>query len=78
MMNNRTNLMEIEMTELARVTGGQVNKNPNPGKMDPGIDQIINGKNYDAVAQKIADWLNGDTERTRPIDNSQDINDFII
>ena len=78
MMNNRTNLMEIEMTELDRVTGGQVNKNPNPGKLDNGIDGILNGKTYDRIAQMIADRLNGDDVRKRKVDNSQDINDYEI
>ena len=71
------NYMEIPMEMLDQVTGGTVNKNPTPSNPG-GIDQIINGKNYDAIAQKIADWLNGDDVRTRPIDNTQDINDYII
>ncbi len=78
MMNNRTNLKEIELTYLDRVTGGKVNSNPTPSGAAGIADSAINGKNYNAVAQMIADWLNGDDVRTRKIDNTQDINDFII
>ena len=69
--------MEMNMNQLEQITGG-VNNNPNPDKMDPGIDQIINGKNYDAIAQAIADWLNGDNERSRNVDNDVDIYDTAI
>lgn len=72
------NYMEIPMEMLDQVTGGTVNKNPNPSNTTGIVDQTINGNNYDALAQKIADWLNGDDVRTRAIDNTQDINDYII
>ena len=49
---------ELNLNQMAQITGG-VNNNPNPDKMDPGIDGIINGPNYDAVAPAIADWLDG-------------------
>ena len=68
---------EMNMNELEQITGG-VNNNPNPDKMDPGIDGIINGKNYDAIAQKIADWLNGDNDRSRNVNNNVDIYDIDI
>ena len=68
--------MEIRLDEMSMVTGGTVNKNPTPG--NPGIDGIINGKNYDAVAQAIADILNGDNVRTRQVDDSRDIYDCVI
>ena len=68
--------MEIRLDEMSMVTGGTVNKNPTPG--NPGIDGIINGKNYDAVAQAIADILNGDDVRTRRVDDSRDIYDCVI
>ena len=42
------------------------------------IDDIINGKNYDAIAQMIADYLNGDDVRTREVDNNVDIYDCEI
>lgn len=73
-----TNTMELNMNQMGQITGGTNNKNPNPDKMDPGIDQIINGKNYDAIAQAIADWLNGDNERSRNVDNDVDIYDTAI
>ena len=69
-------MMEIRLDEMSMVTGGTVNKNPTPG--NPGIDGIINGKNYDAVAQAIADILNGDNVRTRRVDDSRDIYDCVI
>jgi hypothetical protein len=46
--------------------------------MDPGIDGIINGKNYDAIAQWIANWLNGDNKRSRKVNNNVDIYDTEI
>ena len=67
---------EISMNEMAMVSGGTVNKNPTPGNV--GIDGIINGSNYDAVAQVIADILNGDDQRSRGVDNSRDIYDCVI
>ena len=75
-----TNLNEMEISKemLDQATGGTVNKNPTPSNTTSIVDQTINGQNYDALAQKIADWLNGDDVRTRPIDNTQDIYDFII
>ena len=68
---------ELNLNQMVRITGG-VNNNPNPDKMDPGIDGIINGKNYDAIAQKIADWLNGDNDRSRNVNNNVDIYDIDI
>ena len=78
MMNINTVQTEISEELLDRVTGGTVNKNPTPKNTTSIVDQTVNGKNYDAIAQKIADWLNGDDVRTRPIDNTQDINDYMI
>ena len=74
-MNNYE--MELNLNQMAGITGGKINKNPDPGKMDPGIDGIINGQNYDAIAQAIADWLNGDDVRTRQVE-SRDIYDCEI
>ena len=68
---------ELNLNQMEQISGG-VNNNPNPGKMDPGIDGIINGKNYDAIAQAIADWLNGDNTRTRNVNNDVDIYDTAI
>ena len=68
---------ELNLNQMVRITGG-VNNNPNPDKMDPGIDGIINGENYDAIAQEIADWLNGDNERSRNVNNNVDIYDIEI
>ena len=73
-----TNTMELIPDLMVWITGGTNNKNPNPGKMDPGIDGIINGPNYDAIAQKIADWLNGDNNRSRNVNNDVDIFDTDI
>ena len=78
MMNMNADKMEINEELLNQVTGGTANKNPNPSNTTSIVDQTINGDNYDALAQMIADWLNGDDVRTRPIDNSQDIYDFVI
>ena len=71
-----TNTKELNLNQI-QISGG-VNNNPNPGKMDPGIDSIINGQNYDAIAQAIADWLNGDNTRTRNVNNDVDIYDTAI
>ena len=73
-----TNTMELNLNQMVRITGGTNNKNPNPGKMDPGIDGIINGKNYNAIAQWIADWLNGDNNRSRDVNNNVNIYDTDI
>lgn len=78
MMNINAAKTTISEELLNEVTGGTVNKNPTPSNTTSIVDQTINGKNYDAVAQMIADWLNGDDVRTRKIDNSQDINDYMI
>ncbi len=75
-MNNYE--MELNLNQMAGITGGKINKNPDPGKMDPGIDGIINGKNYDAIAQWIANWLNGDNNRSRKVNNNVDIYDTEI
>ena len=72
-----TNTKELNLNQMGQITGG-VNNNPNPGTMDPGIDGIINGPNYDAIAQKIADWLNGDDDRSRNVNNDVDIYDTAI
>ena len=69
---------ELNLNQMVRITGGKNNKDPNPDKMDPGIDGIINGKNYDAIAQWIADWLNGDNNRSRKVNNDVDIYDTAI
>ena len=75
MMNINAAQTKISEEYLDQVTGGTVNKNPTPSNTTSIVDQTINGKNYDALAQMIADWLNGDDKRTRPIDNSKDIYD---
>ena len=67
---------ELNLNQMVKITGG--NNNPNPDKMDPGIDGIINGENYNAVAQTIADWLNGDNNRSRDVNNDVDIYDTAI
>ena len=69
---------ELNLNQMVRITGGTNNNNPNPDKMDPGIDGIINGENYNAIAQAIADWLNGDNNRTRNVNNDVDIYDTAI
>ena len=71
-------IKELSGPEMMAVTGGKTNNNPNPGKMDPGIDGIINGKNYDAIAQWIANWLNGDNKRSRKVNNNVDMYDTEI
>ena len=74
----KTNETELNLNQIGEITGGTNNKNPNPSKMDPGIDGIINGKNYDAIAQWIANWLNGDNKRSRKVNNNVDIYDTEI
>ena len=69
---------EIGADLLEQVYGGTVNKKFTPTNINRGIDLIINDKNYDAIAQWIADKLNEQVPRSRAVDNSQDINDFLI
>ena len=69
---------KIGLDELAMVAGGTVNDNYTPDSYGDGIDDMINGDNYDAIAQKIADYLNGDDKRTRKVDNNVDIYDCEI
>lgn len=71
-------IKELSGPEMMAVTGGKTNNNPNPGSMTSPIDQIVNGKNYDAIAQMIADWLNGDNTRSRKVKNDVDIYDTDI
>ena len=73
-----TNTAELNAMQIEAVCGGTTNKNPTPSKLDAPIDSILNGKNYDAIAQKIADWLNGDNTRTRNVNEKQDIYDTAI
>ncbi len=67
---------ELDMNQMEQVAGGTVNKNPTPN--NPQIDSIINGDNYDAIAQAIANWLNGDNVRSRNVQNDVDIYDCDI
>ncbi len=70
--------MEITIEELENVTGGTVNKNPTPNNVGSVVDMIINGKNYDAIAQAIANLLNPEEDRTRKVNNNVDIYDCEI
>ena len=74
---NKTNMSEIAFEQLGMVAGGGVNDNYTPDSIGDGYDDMINGETYDAIAQKIADWLNGDDVRTREI-STRDVNDYII
>ena len=71
-----TNTKELNLNQMGQITGGS--SNPTPGNMDPGIDGIINGKNYDFIARLIADILNGDDNRSRKVNNDVDIYDTAI
>ena len=71
-----TNTKELNLNQMGQITGGS--NNPTPGNKDPGIDGIINGKNYDYIAQLIADILNGDYNRSRKVNNDVDIYDTAI
>jgi hypothetical protein len=74
----KTYEMELNLNQMVQITGGKTNKNPTPDKLDSGIDLIINGKNYDLIAQWIANWLNGDNTRSRRVNNDVDIYDTDI
>ena len=74
----KSSKMELNIMELEGIRGGITHKNPTPDRIDRGIDQILNGRNYDALAQIIADWLNGDLNRSSLVDNSVDIYDTDI
>lgn len=76
------NIYILDDDQLEMVTGGKVNSNMTPS--GPNIDKIINDKNYDRIADMIVEYLKEDdpnssyTSRTRSVDNSVDIYDFII
>ena len=72
------NHTEMNILQLEAVCGGKNNKNPTLDRPDAAIDSIVNGKNYDYIAQKIADWLNGDDTRSRGVNNSMNIYDVDI
>ena len=77
------NILREEQLEM--VTGGQVNENFNPDNIDYdglGIDEFVNGKNYEWLADKIVEWLNRNnpnssyTKRNRAVNNNVSIYDF--
>ena len=76
---------KIEDMFLASITGGGATPPITPDNENP-IDEIINGKYYDAIAEQLAEWLTrlaGQTDsdyfvRKRKVDNSQDIYDVDI
>ncbi len=72
--------MKYEMNSdmLSAVNGGKVNKNIDPKSITNWVDSTINGKEYDALAQIIADALNPKQERIRPVNNNVDIYDCAI
>ncbi|MCQ2535522.1 MAG: hypothetical protein MJ110_00975 [Lachnospiraceae bacterium] len=76
-------LIEINDAALNNVTGGTVNKNPTPGKIND-MDSMFNGKNYDQIASLIAAWLSRNDsntpycKRTRNVNNNVDIYDISI
>jgi hypothetical protein len=75
MKNTKTNnTIELKAKQMNNVAGGTVNKDPKPDNVG-WIDQTINGKNYDAIAQYIANILNGDDVRTREVNANVDIYD---
>ena len=73
-MNTKT--MELNASQMEKVFGG--GGNPTPNKLDAPVDEILNGKNYNWIAQRIADWLNGDNNRSRNVNNDVDIYDTAI
>ena len=72
MTNTANKTIELKAQQINNATGGTVNKDPKPNTQN-WIDQTINGKTYDAIAQYFADILNGDTERTRQVNGRVDI-----
>ena len=74
----KSSKMELNIMELEGIRGGITHKNPTPDRIDRGIDQILNGRNYDALAQIIADWLNGDLNSSSLVENSVVIYDTDI
>lgn len=75
MKNTKTNnTIELKAKQMNNVAGGTVNKGPKPDNVG-WIDQTINGKKYDAIAQYIANILNGDDVRTREVNANVDIYD---
>ena len=72
-----TKAIELNELELERVAGGKVNPNMEPGKL-PGIDNMINGKFYDWLANKIVNWLQPPEPRKRQVDNNVNIYDVDV
>jgi hypothetical protein len=73
-----TDTLEINVLTLDQVTGGTVNKNPNPGTggFNKVVDEQLNGKNYDAIATLIVNAIQPPPPRDRAVDNSVDIYDI--
>ena len=71
----KTNTMELNTSQMEKIFGGG---NPTPNNLDAPVDEILNGKNYNWIAQMIANWLNGDNNRTRNVNNDVDIYDTAI
>ena len=68
------NTIELKAKQMNNVAGGTVNKGLKPDNVG-WIDQTINGKKYDAIAQYSANILNGDDVRTREVNANVDIYD---
>ena len=71
--------------QLAMVTGGATNGNLTPDGIDHGglgIDEVLNEKNYDWVADKIVELMNRNNKnssyanRSRAVNNNVNIYDF--
>ena len=72
-------IQALKPDEMSRVPGGKDHSgNYNPGNIGGGIDKLINGKNYEAVAVAIVKKIQPDPPRTRNVDNSVDIDDCDI
>ncbi len=66
---------ELNSDLLSAVNGGKVNKNIDPNSINGWVDSTINGREYDALAQRIADRLNPKQDRIRPVNNAVNIFD---
>lgn len=75
----RTKYQELKIDQMLIVTGGTVNDNcPHPSDFGDTLDEIINGQSYEAIAQYIADYFNGDNVRSRELKSDIDIYDCEI
>jgi hypothetical protein len=64
---------ELNIEDMGMIAGGKVN--PNGDGKGINIDKIINGKNYEKIAEWVMRLLKLYPDRKRAVQNDVDIND---